>query len=221
RAEAARQRALGDDVYVGGVQAYSTLGWFDDPILSSMLRWDDERLATLIFHELAHQKFYLRDDTAFNESFATFVEQEGTRQWREYRGLPPADGREEKRREQFTALVLASRARLEALYAGPLDDAAKRAGKAAEFQRLRREYAALSQREWGGESPFKAWIDAPFNNAKLLPFGLYDQWVAAFAVLFRQVGGNWPAFYARVRSLGQLPLAERQAALQRLAAAAP
>lgn len=107
RAEAARQRALGDDVYVGGVQAYSTLGWFDDPILSSMLRWDDERLATLIFHELAHQKFYLRDDTAFNESFATFVEQEGTRQWREYRGLPPADGREEKRREQFTALVLA------------------------------------------------------------------------------------------------------------------
>ncbi len=186
-----------------------------------MLRWDDERLATLIFHELAHQKFYLRDDTAFNESFATFVEQEGTRQWREYRGLPPADGREEKRREQFTALVLASRARLEALYAGPLDDAAKRAGKAAEFQRLRREYAALSQREWGGESPFKAWIDAPFNNAKLLPFGLYDQWVAAFAVLFRQVGGNWPAFYARVRALGQLPLAERQAALQRLAAAAP
>ncbi len=130
-------------------------------------------------------------------------------------------GREEKRREQFTALVLASRARLEALYAGPLDDAAKRAGKAAEFQRLRREYAALSQREWGGESPFKAWIDAPFNNAKLLPFGLYDQWVAAFAVLFRQVGGNWPAFYARVRALGQLPLAERQAALQRLAAAAP
>lgn len=205
RAEAARQRALGDDVYVGGVQAYSTLGWFDDPILSSMLRWDDERLATLIFHELAHQKFYLRDDTAFNESFATFVEQEGTRQWREYRGLPPADGREEKRREQFTALVLASRARLEALYAGPLDDAAKRAGKAAEFQRLRREYAALSQREWGGESPFKAWIDAPFNNAKLLPFGLYDQWVAAFAVLFRQVGGNWPAFYARVRALGQAP----------------
>jgi predicted aminopeptidase len=76
-----------------------------------MLRWDDERLATLIFHELAHQKFYLRDDTAFNESFATFVEQEGTRQWREYRGLPPADGREEKRREQFTALVLASRAK--------------------------------------------------------------------------------------------------------------
>lgn len=220
RAEAARQRALGDDVYVGGVQAYSTLGWFDDPILSSMLRWDDERLATLIFHELAHQKFYLRDDTAFNESFATFVEQEGTRQWREYRGLPPADGREEKRREQFTALVLASRARLEALYAGPLDDAAKRAGKAAEFQRLRREYAALSQREWGGESPFKAWIDAPFNNAKLLPSA--------------STTNGWrrsPCCSARLAATGRrsmrgsVPLAsslaERQAALQRLAAAAP
>lgn len=74
RIEAVRQRALNNDVYVGGVQAYSILGWLDDPTLSSMLHWGDRRLATLIFHELVYQKSYLRDDTVFNESFATFVE---------------------------------------------------------------------------------------------------------------------------------------------------
>ena len=89
RGEAALQRQQGMDVAIGGVEAYSTLGWFDDPIISSMMHWGDERLATLIFHELAHQRFYVKDDTEFNESFATFVEQEGTRQWRAARGLPP------------------------------------------------------------------------------------------------------------------------------------
>ncbi|MFP3526496.1 aminopeptidase, partial [Pantoea sp. SIMBA_072] len=84
---AALMRQDGLDVYLGGVEAYSTLGWFDDPILSSMVGWGDERLATLIFHELAHQRFYVQDDTEFNESFASFVEQEGSRQWRAARGL--------------------------------------------------------------------------------------------------------------------------------------
>ncbi len=86
RGEAALQRLQGMDVSIGGVEAYSTLGWFNDPILSSMMHWGDERLATLIFHELAHQRFYVKDDTEFNESFATFVEQEGSRQWRASRG---------------------------------------------------------------------------------------------------------------------------------------
>ncbi|WP_259764760.1 aminopeptidase, partial [Pseudomonas protegens] len=72
RGEAALQRQKGMDVAIGGGEAYSTLGWFDDPIISSMMHWGDERLATLIFHELAHQRFYVKDDTEFNESFATF-----------------------------------------------------------------------------------------------------------------------------------------------------
>ena len=93
RGDAALKREQGMDVWVSGVEAYSTLGWFDDPILNSMLHWGDERLATLIFHELAHQRFYVKDDTEFNESFASFVEQEGTRQWRAYQGLPAAHTR--------------------------------------------------------------------------------------------------------------------------------
>ena len=64
RGEAARLKAAGDDVYVGGVPAYSTLGWFDDPVLSSFVRWPETEVARLIFHELAHQVLYVKDDTA-------------------------------------------------------------------------------------------------------------------------------------------------------------
>ncbi len=114
--------------------------------------------------------------------------------------------------------MLDTRERLQALYASPRSDAEKRAGKAAEFERLRHDYAQLRDRDWGGKAPFDAWVNGPMNNAKLLPFGLYDQWVPAFVALFRQVGGNWPAFYARVEKLGALPADQRKAALERLAA---
>ncbi|QXH35793.1 aminopeptidase [Pseudomonas muyukensis] len=216
RGAAALLRADGLDVYVGGVEAYSTLGWFDDPILSSMVGWGDERLATVIFHELAHQRFYVQDDTAFNESFASFVEQEGTRQWRAARGLAATEAASGAQREQFIRLVLASRERLQAIYAGPLDDPGKRLAKQAEFERLRREYREVRDRDWAGDRRFDAWIHGPMNNAKLLPFGLYDQWVPAFSQLFKDVGEDWLRFYQRVEELGRMPIDRRKAQLQRL-----
>ncbi|MFJ4260632.1 aminopeptidase [Pseudomonas monteilii] len=216
RGAAALMRQDGLDVYVGGVEAYSTLGWFDDPILSSMVGWGDERLATLIFHELAHQRFYVQDDTEFNESFASFVEQEGTRQWRVARGLAAVGEDQGQQRDQFIRLVLACRERLQAIYAGPLDDAHKRQAKQVEFERLRREYRQVRDGQWGGDKRYDGWVYGPLNNAKLLPFGLYDQWVPAFAALFREVGGDWGRFYERVEQLGRLPIAERKVALQGL-----
>ncbi|MFJ3525750.1 aminopeptidase [Pseudomonas sp. NPDC090203] len=217
RGEAALQKLDGKDVYVSGVEAYSTLGWFDDPIISSMMNWGDERLATLIFHELAHQRFYVQDDSEFNESYATFVEQEGTRQWRAARGLP-AEGAssESQRRDQLTTLVLATRDRLKALYAEPLSPEVMRQRKAAEFERLRSEYRTMRDSQWGGDKRFDNWVYAPMNNARLLPIGLYDQWTPAFAALFKEVGGDWPAFFAAVEKMGALPKDQRKAALERL-----
>jgi len=217
RGEAAVQRLQGMDVSIGGVEAYSTLGWFNDPIISSMMGWGDERLATLIFHELAHQRIYVKDDTEFNESFASFVEQEGTRQWRASRGLAPDNGAQVQRRDQFTQLVLDTRTRLEQLYALPLSADHMRQRKAAEFERLRSEYRQLRDSQWAGDRRYDAWINAPMNNARLLPFGLYDQWVPGFAALFRQKGGDWVRFYAAVERLGALPVGERKAALKALA----
>ncbi|MGB8920664.1 MAG: aminopeptidase [Pseudomonas sp.] len=217
RGEAAIQRLQGMDVSIGGVEAYSTLGWFNDPILNSMMGWGDERLATLIFHELAHQRFYVKNDTEFNESFATFVEQQGTRQWRAFRGLPPDTDSLLMQRDQFIELVLETRSRLEKLYAQPLPTEQMRERKTAAFEQFRREYRLMRDSQWAGDKRYDAWVNMPLNNARMLPFGLYDQWVPAFAALFRQVGGDWVRFYVEVEKLGELPLTERKAALRALA----
>ena len=218
RGAAALLHGEGLDTEVAGVEAYSTLGWFDDPLLGGMLAWSDERLAALIFHELAHQRLYLPGDTAFNESFARFVEEEGLRQWRRARDLPPPPTQLARQREQFVDLVLASRARLQQLYAQPLSAEAMRAAKRAEFQRLRSEYAALRDGAWQGDGRFDAWFARPLNNARLLPFGLYEQWVPAFAALFAEAGGDWPRFYARAAELAALGEQARWQALTALQA---
>ncbi|WP_437879836.1 aminopeptidase [Pseudomonas sp. LRF_L74] len=217
RGTAALMQRQGLDTYIGGVEAYSTLGWFDDPILGSMLRWDDDRLDSTIFHELAHQRLYVPDDTAFNESYASFVERQGLRQWRESRGLAPHDDADERQRRQFTELILATRERLERLYQSPLGDAQKRRGKVEVFERLRADYRALRDSQWRGDRRYDGWINGSLNNARLLPFGLYDKWVPAFATLFREVDGDWPTFFQRCEALGRLGPVERQAALEALA----
>ncbi|WP_256562929.1 MULTISPECIES: aminopeptidase [unclassified Pseudomonas] len=217
RAEAQRLQAQGQDTYVGGVPAYSTLGWFSDPLLSSMLRWDDDQVAATIFHELAHQRFYLPGDTAFNESYATFVEGEGLRQWRASRGLPPPEAGREARYQQFRALLLTTRDDLARLYAQPLALVAMRAAKARRFARLRADYQRLrATPAWRDERRFDGWMSQPLNNARLVPYGLYEQWVPAFAALYRQHPGNWPAFFHRVRLLGERPAVEREQALKAL-----
>lgn len=216
RGEAAVQKLAGNDVYVSGVEAYSTLGWFDDPILSSMMGWGDERLATLIFHELAHQRFYVKDDTAFNESYANFVEQEGTRQWRRSRGLAAQKNVVTERRDQFTALILDTREQLRQLYAQPLSPEVMRQRKQQAFETMRQRYRQLRDGQWNGDNRFDAWIDAPMNNARLLPFGLYDHWVPAFAALFREVGGDWPRFFEAVEALGGQPVRQRHDRLESL-----
>ncbi len=215
-ARAADLGRQGLDVHVGGVPAYSTLGWFDDPVISTMLRWDDGHLIGTVFHELAHQQLHIRDDTAFNESYAQFVEQEGLRQYLRDHPLD-YDAAAESRRAQFVKQVLAAREQLEILYAQPLTREAKLAGKAAVFSQLRADYRQLRDGEWKGYAGYDAWFDDPqLNNAKLLPFGLYDAWVPAFAALFEQEGRDWSRFHAAVKRLSKLPSAERKAEIEAL-----
>jgi len=216
QADAAGLRARGDDVWVGGVPAYSTLGWFADPILSSMLRWDDDELAGTIFHELAHQLIYVKGDTAFNESFATFVQTEGLREWRQSRGVPARDDRVQAMERGFTGLVLELREHLKALYASGTDEPAMAAGKQREIEAFRVRYRQWQQRLWPDVHRYDAWVAKPINNARLLPFGLYDQWTPAFGVLFQRAGCNWHAFYASVRELAREPKEVRSQALQGL-----
>ncbi|WIG57209.1 MAG: PUTATIVE ZINC PROTEASE PROTEIN [Rhodanobacteraceae bacterium] len=215
RAEAlaAKLKQQGDDVWIGGVPAYSTLGHFADPLLSTMDRWSDDEMIGTIFHELAHQRFYVKNDTAFNESFATFLQREGLREWHADNHLPPPDAAGTQRRKQFTELVLATRKKLEALYASDLSDAVKLARKQQTFADMRHDYERMRDTEWHGNAEYDHWFDTPPNNAKLLPFGLYDRGVPAFAALFRQYGGDWTRFYAAVRKIGNEPAKQRDAFL--------
>jgi predicted aminopeptidase len=216
KASAERLRAQGDDVYVGGVSAYSTLGWFADPILSSMLRWDDDELVGTIFHELAHQKIYLKGDTAFNESYAMFVEEEGLRAWHRSRGEPVGDDHMQAMDDGFTKLVLDLRERLKKRYASGADEEAMAQAKQREIDAFRARYATWRDQHWPNDHRYDRWVAQPINNATLLPFGLYDQWTPAFAALFKQAGGQWPAFYARVRALAKESKAQRESMLRAL-----
>ncbi|MGH8442797.1 MAG: aminopeptidase [Nevskiaceae bacterium] len=213
--EAADLHDEGLDVSVTGVPAYSTLGWFDDPLLSTM-RGSEDALAGTIFHELAHQVAFADGDTAFNESFAAFVEQEGLQRYLAADpALAQAAARRQQREDEFLALMMGARSRLEAVYAGGGSDAERRAGKLEAFERLRQDYAALKQR-WGGDGRYDGWFAGELNNARLLPFGLYQARVPAFAALFRQQDGDWARFYAEVKKLAKLDDEQRQSRLDEL-----
>lgn len=207
----------GNDVYVSGIAAYSTLGWFDDPVINTMMNWSDAVLIDTIFHELAHQKLYIKDDTVFNESFANFVGDEGLREYLAAQGGSSADEILRKQREhQFIELVLAARKRLELLYKSDAPEQAKREGKAAEFVRLRSEYQTLRENEWKDFAGYDRWFGSELNNARLLPFGLYDEYVPAFAQLFHQQNDDWKAFYAAAKALSKLEPEQRKARLHEL-----
>jgi len=167
----------------------------------------------VIFHELAHQLVYVGDDSAFNESFATFVQREGLREWRASRSLPPPDPKEDQRDDAFSTLVLDLRDRLRTVYASGQPAAAMRAAKAREIEAFRERYRHLRDGAWAGDTGYDAWVGKPINNARLVPFGLYDRWVPAFARVFEHAGRDWPTFYGYVRAFARLPKDERARAL--------
>jgi len=214
RAEAAarRFRQQGFDVAVGGVAAYSTLGRLPDPVYSTMLRWRESRLVGTVFHELAHQRLYVKNDSAFNEAFASVVEEEGVRRWFSMRGEQDAltDYRAGLQREdEFTELLRRARARLTALYAGARPPRDLRVEKEREFGRLKFEYSRLRAR-WNGYAGYDRWFARPLNNAHLAAVATYQDCVP---VLRRELesAGSLPAFYRRAEELAALPRAERQA----------
>lgn len=210
-------QAQGLDVAVQPVPAYSTLGWFDDPLPSTVIQWPEARIAGLIFHELAHQQLYVRNDSAFNEAFASLVEQEGVERWLGGRDGPAfAQWQESHRRErQLVDLLLSTRDALEVLYRQPLDRALMAQRKTALFQQLRERYTQLKQ-QWGGYGGFDGWFGRDLNNAHLASIATYEARVPAFRRLLAQAGGDLPTFYAASRALGQLPETAREARMQKL-----
>ncbi len=224
---AAAMRRQGHDTYVGGVPAYSTLGWFDDPVLNTFIQYPEAELARLIFHELAHQIVYVKDDSMFNESFATAVEEEGIKRWVAARSADaaaaPANATElaqqwqrgNQRRAQFRSMVARYREQLAALYAETISDASKRQRKARVFAALKSEYQQLVQ-SWGESASRSAWLKDELNNAHLASVATYTELVPAFHAMLAQRGGDLRAFYAEVKTVAGADKTQRLAQLEGL-----
>jgi len=209
-------RKEGYDVFIGGAIAYSTLGWFDDPVLSTFIPLSEPDTAALIFHELAHGILYVKDDTAFNESFATAVEQEGLMRWQASVNDPIGYEkwlRKNRLHRKFTDLISKYRTRLAALYARDLPLTAKRKQKAAVFTQMRAAFRDLKSDE-SGMAAYDAWFNYPLNNAQLISVSTYHNWVPAFGRMLSDSGGNLEKFYRECGQLAKKEPAERHRILE-------
>jgi predicted aminopeptidase len=233
---AASLERKGYDVYVGGVTAYSTLGWFKDPVLNTFVFDPEPDLAETIFHELAHQRVFASGDTDFNEAFATTVGQEGARRWLRAKGDGPAGEKylaQLRRTGQFAHLIKQARERLETLYGDERTEWGKvkatkkkrtvppaqlRQQKQELLARLRREYTQLKS-QWGGYTDYDAWFAGPVNNAQLNSVAAYYDLVPGFERLLDLKGDDLEKFYAAVERLAREPKAERHRWLRSLGSA--
>jgi predicted aminopeptidase len=213
-AEAMQLHTQGYDVHVSGVAAYSTLGFFRDPLLNTFIGRDDADLAELIFHELTHQRLYLDGDTDFNEAFATAVGQEGARRWLRSQGRLAELAKYEKElrvEREFVKLILQTREELKACYnhhrqASP---EAQRAAKASVLAKLRHRATALDQRH-GGSLKIERWFLKPVNNARLSTVSSYYELLPGFESLLQQHGGDLDAFFADIDTLRYLNQKKRR-----------
>jgi predicted aminopeptidase len=224
RAFAETLKAQGLEASVYGVPAYSTLGWLNwaggDPLLNTFMGYPEGELARMIFHEMAHQVLYVKDDTLFNESFATAVERLGGARWLAAHGSQKAKNDEAlraSRRQAFRALCLSTRQKLEAIYKenshSKQENRAGAAMKKIALESFKNDYAQLKN-SWGGYAGYDAWV-AGANNASFALQAAYDEWVPGFEALFERNGQDWARFYDAVKGLAKLPALERSSQLKR------
>lgn len=223
RACAAELAKEGYDVHVGGAEAYSTLGYFKDPVLNTFIHHPPADLAETLFHELAHQRLFASGDTDFNEAFATAVGEEGARRWLAQYGDATMRAEYEQdlqRQRQFVALVLQARDELKKTYETGGADESKRAAKEQVIARLRSDYEQLKI-SWNGYRGYDGWFQRPINNARLNTVATYFTLVPAFQQLLAKHGGDLPAFYAAAKAVAALPKDGRHEKLMALAKDAP
>ncbi len=208
-------RDEGFEVYVGRVSAYSTLGWFDDPVLSTFIDWPEYRLAGLLFHELTHQRIYIDDDTTFNESLASAVQQVGTELWLESQSLGDQLAqyrRWQAYRDEVIELIATTRAQLDEIYASDLAESQMRTRKEAAFVAAREAHAAIAAAR-GVDGGFKRWFAGDLNNAKIGSISAYHSETGAFRNMLQAHGLDFAAFYDYVEALGKLEADFRKSCL--------
>jgi predicted aminopeptidase len=176
-----------------------------------MMRLSETDSAALIFHELAHKLLYVAGDSAFNESFATAVEQEGVRRWLMAKGDRQAYDEymlDYRRHLQFVDLIVQYRTRFESIYHSQEEESVKRARKAALFARMIQGHEAL-KKQWDATSRYDSWFSQPLNNAKLVSVLTYQNWVPAFNDMLDENNGDLDLFYEECQRLAEMTKSER------------
>ena len=195
-------KAEGYDVFVGGVDAYSTLGWFHDPVLNTFIYYSDIDLAETIFHELTHRRVFRWGDTVFNESLANTVAEEGVKRWLKHQGrradLKNYQGRLVRRREFYQEIDRA-RWRLAALYASGQSAPVMREKKAAILVKLCDQFREL-RRRWGGHG-LESWLHEDINNGHIVSLNLYAEKMPVFEKLLAECGGDLDLFFQQASKL--------------------
>jgi len=209
-------RAKDNDVYIAGVPAYSTLGWFDDPVINTMMHWQDYDLVGTLFHELAHQKFYVKNETVFNESLAKTIEQVGLQRWMQLQKQTNQYEQyllEAEREKAFIQLVLGTRHELEDLYQTSISRQEMFLGKMKIFRSMRSAYLQLRQ-QWGGHDSYDHWVLSGVNNAKVQSIATYYDYVPAFENILIEQGGDLNKFYSIIDGLIEKTIEDRRTYLE-------
>jgi len=210
---AAKLARRGYDTTVSPAIAYSTLGWFDDPLLDTMFQYSDEQLAAFIFHELAHQELYVRGDTAFNESYASFVAETGVRLWLESSGRAnrlPGWLEQQEAGLQFNALLQDASTKLKDIYSSGLPEDHMRKDKSALFARLRSDILMLVETRWHGRNYFASFLSRELNNASLALVNSYRGGSCAFERLYREANQDMSRFQKLAASRAGLGKEQRR-----------
>ncbi|HEY2386739.1 MAG TPA: aminopeptidase [Candidatus Binatia bacterium] len=228
KAEAASLEARGYDTYVRAAPAFSTLGWFADPLLRHQLRHDEEFLVDLVLHELYHATYYVNGQSAFNESLATFAGHRGAIAF--FRAHPErahASGGDDLLAQaeaswddalRFGTFVEKLAMSLRATYAANPDPAAAVVARDAVFAAARVEYAGLPFVAGG----FPSFAKEPLNNAVLLHYLLYGTDLEIFEAIYRNQGEDLRRALTFIHDAAETAPREPFAAVRRaFTAAAP
>ncbi len=213
--EAHIYRDKGYTVYLSKAAAYSTLGWFDDPLLSTFIGWPEGELVALLAHEIAHSRVWVKSDVGFNESFAGFVGERAAAQWLGREAAEELVAYQQRRLawRALTRLLIDLRSRLGDVYASDWPNTRKQDSANALYAQMRRCY--LQRKAEYGAGRFDGYVER-LNDAALAVMATYENLQPAFASLFAQAQGEWPAFFTLVDELAQLTKDERDAALAKL-----
>lgn len=200
---ASKLASKGLETYVSGAPAYSTLGWFSDPLLPSMMNGGDAIFAETLFHELAHQKLYVKGKSDLNEAFASLVGEQGALRWLKQHKPDALESylRLVDARNDFSVLLKEFKDKLSVAYTGEFSETEKRVRKEQLLRQLNGRYVQLKQQRWQGRGYYDNWLLTPINNARLAAFSTYHELIPKLQAMFEQCGSDFTRFYRQIEKL--------------------